>query len=133
MNLWIASHSWRRGIGLLTTAALFAACTPAAPAAPTASQPATTAPASGQQPAASTKAPPAAAGQAASALGTVSMRIEGDWAHLDPLGRLPGGGLQTGLLLDSLYDALVIIGPNPQDPSKPALIPYLATKWDQSP
>ena len=40
------------------------------------------------------------------------MRIEGDWAHLDPLGRLPGGGLQTGLLLDSLYDSLVIIGPD---------------------
>jgi peptide/nickel transport system substrate-binding protein len=101
-------------------ALLVAACTSAPAPAPTTG--------TGSQPTAAAAAP-----TGSNALGTVTMRIEGDWAHLDPLGRLPGGGLQTGLLLDSLYDSLVIIGPDPNDPSKPALLPYLATRWDQTP
>src|SRR5579871_459091 len=81
-------------------------------------------------------APPAAAPGGttqASSLGTVTFRLEGDWPHLDPTGRTPGGGLQQVELTNLLYDSLVVIGPDPQDPTKPKLLPYLAMSWDVAP
>jgi peptide/nickel transport system substrate-binding protein len=81
---------------------------------------------------AATSAPTTAA-STASSLGTVTFRLEGDWPHLDPTGRTPGGGLQQVVLTNLLYDSLVVIGPDPQDATKPKLLPYLASSWDQTP
>jgi peptide/nickel transport system substrate-binding protein len=67
------------------------------------------------------------------ALGTVTFRLEGDWPHLDPTGRTAGGGLQQVVLTNLLYDSLVVIGPDPQGPTSPKLLPYLANSWDQTP
>jgi peptide/nickel transport system substrate-binding protein len=67
------------------------------------------------------------------ALDNVNIRLEGDWPHLDPTGRTPGGGLQTQVLTNLLYDSLVVIGPDPKDPKKPILLPYLAESWDATP
>jgi peptide/nickel transport system substrate-binding protein len=58
--------------------------------------------------------------------------MEGDWPHLDVLGRQPGSQ-QFGQATAPLYDALVIVGPDPKDPTKPTMLPYLATSWEQSP
>jgi peptide/nickel transport system substrate-binding protein len=77
--------------------------------------------------------PPAPATQANSQPTTVTIRLEGDWPHLDVTGRTPGGGIPTDQITSALYDALVLIGPDSQDPTKPKLLPYLATSWDQTP
>jgi peptide/nickel transport system substrate-binding protein len=72
-------------------------------------------------------------GDAGGSLGTVNLRLEGDWPHLDPTGRTPGGGLQTQVLTAMLYDSLVVIGPDPENDDKPGLLPYLAESWKSSP
>lgn len=98
----------------MVVAMLAAACAPAAPGAPQS----TTGAAPTAKPA---------------ALGTVTFRLEGDWPHLDPTGRTAGGGLQQVVLTNLLYDSLVVVGPDPKDPTKPALLPYLATSWEALP
>jgi peptide/nickel transport system substrate-binding protein len=95
----------------MTAALLVEACTPGAP---------------------SSTAPAATAGT--KALDSVTIRAEGDWPHLDVLGILPGSGsiLQRNYVRP-FYDTMIVTGPDPSDPSKSILLPYLATKWEQTP
>src|SRR5690242_9241853 len=69
---------------------------------------------------------------APSGLSTVNIRLESDWPHIDVTGKTPGGGIPSGQITAALYDSLVFIGPDPQDPTKPKVLPYLATSWDQT-
>lgn len=71
---------------------------------------------------------------AVNALDTVTVRAEGDWPNLDVLGVLPGNGsiLQRNYVRP-FYDSLITTGPNPQDPTKSVILPYLATRWEQTP
>lgn len=59
--------------------------------------------------------------------GTVTIRLGGDWVHIDPQHPTNTAGIQGGQLIGPLYDQLVTIGPNGK------IIPYLAKSWEQTP
>jgi peptide/nickel transport system substrate-binding protein len=74
--------------------------------------------------------------QAASAsLGTVTIRMTGDWPGLDP-NPAPGAGacnIPCSTVVYPLYDRLVATGPDPKNAGQIAIIPYLATSWTATP
>lgn len=84
-------------------------------------------------------APPAAQAPAAAQvqpLGTLTIRLSGDWPHIDPAPPPgPGGAcnIPCTTVAFPLYDRLITTGPDPKSPSSNTILPYLATSWTATP
>jgi peptide/nickel transport system substrate-binding protein len=56
----------------------------------------------------------------------VTVRLTGDWFHLDPY--LTSGNINTDIISSGVFDRLVALGPDGR-----TVVPYLATKWTSTP
>jgi peptide/nickel transport system substrate-binding protein len=108
--MWLTRRMPRYLASAFTAVFVFGACAPAVP---------------------SLGSPPTAQARSVDA---VTIRAEGDWPKLDLHGILPGSG---SILLRNyvrpFYDTLIVNGPDQKDPTRSTVLPYLATKWDQTP
>src|SRR6266851_2803770 len=59
--------------------------------------------------------------------GTVTVRLTGDWVHLDPQNPSNPGNMSSETIKRALYDTLIAVGPDGN------LVPYLAKSWKQTP
>lgn len=59
--------------------------------------------------------------------GTVTIRLGGDWVHIDPQAPTQLAGIQGNQLIGALYDSLLTLSPDGK------IIPYVAKSWEQTP
>ena len=59
--------------------------------------------------------------------GTATIRMGGDWVHLDPQHPTATAGIQANLIIGAVYDSLLTLSPDGK------IIPYVARSWEQTP